>query len=58
MFSERRFLPQHPLIGGVVSLEVLELCFLIGVIVKIEWSRFCFYDGCGSEDRVVKVLFL
>ena len=46
---------------------------MFGVLVKIEWSRFCFYvwcgsedivvkallyDWCGSEDRVVKVLFL
>ena len=31
---------------------------MMGVVVKIEWSRFCFYDGFGSEDRVVKVLFL
>ena len=29
---------------------------MMGVVVKIEWSRFCFYDGCGSEDRVVKAL--
>ena len=31
---------------------------MFGVIVKIEWSRFCFYVWCVSEDRVVKVLFL